>query len=116
MEAIDVAAGMLDHAKRVLLGSTHTRGEAGRRAFEAAFAAGEQYAVGELGDLTCDTHEAAQLLGYSDEHVRRLLREGKLLGIAHGGRTGWRLSREYVLQLATRRPKSVPPAAAASPG
>jgi excisionase family DNA binding protein len=40
--------------------------------------------------------EAAHLLDLSEEHVRRLLRRGVLLGIPYGGRIGWRLDRDYV--------------------
>jgi len=41
--------------------------------------------------------EAAAALGIGEEYVRRLLREGQLVGVPFGGRTGWRLPRDYVL-------------------
>jgi len=43
--------------------------------------------------------EAALALGVGEEHVRRLLRRGELVGVPFGGRIGWRLSRDYVEQL-----------------
>lgn len=43
--------------------------------------------------------EAASALGVGEEHLRRLLRRGELSGVAYGGRTGWRLPRDYVLDL-----------------
>ena len=47
--------------------------------------------------------EAARVLELSDEHVRRLLRRGELDGINYGGRVGWRLSRDYVADLAAQQ-------------
>jgi len=44
--------------------------------------------------------EAAGALGVSEEHVRRLLRDGQLAGVAFGGRVGWRLPREEIEQVA----------------
>ena len=44
--------------------------------------------------------EAAATLRMSEEHVRRLLRTGQLIGVGFGGRVGWRLSREHVLEVA----------------
>ena len=46
--------------------------------------------------------EAAVALGVSEEHVRRLLRRGELVGVSYGGRIGWRLPRDYVLDLAAK--------------
>jgi excisionase family DNA binding protein len=46
--------------------------------------------------------EAAVALGVSEEHVRRLLRRGELVGVGYGGRIGWRLPRDYVLDLAAQ--------------
>jgi excisionase family DNA binding protein len=43
--------------------------------------------------------EAAAALGLSEEHVRRLLRRGDLVGVPYGGKVGWRLPRDYVLGL-----------------
>jgi excisionase family DNA binding protein len=40
--------------------------------------------------------EAAQILGMSEDHVRRLLRKGDLLGAPYSGRIGWRLDSAYV--------------------
>lgn len=40
--------------------------------------------------------EAAALLRVSEEHLRRLLRGGEVIGVPYGGRIGWRLHREYV--------------------
>ena len=40
--------------------------------------------------------EAAVALDVSEEYVRRMLRRGALEGVPFGGRTGWRLSRDYV--------------------
>jgi excisionase family DNA binding protein len=45
--------------------------------------------------------EAADTLRVSEEHVRRMLRSGQLVGVGFGGRVGWRLSREHVLQMAS---------------
>ena len=45
--------------------------------------------------------EVAAALGMSEEHVRRLLRRGELVGVNYGGRIGWRLPRDYILELAT---------------
>jgi excisionase family DNA binding protein len=47
--------------------------------------------------------EASRILDLSEEHVRRLLRRGELEGIAFGGRVGWRMSREYVEDLAAQQ-------------
>jgi len=43
--------------------------------------------------------ETAVALGISEDYVRRLLRRGILVGSPYGGRTGWRLDRDYVLRL-----------------
>jgi len=40
--------------------------------------------------------EAAQILGMSEDHVRRLLRAGELLGAPYSGKIGWRLDATYV--------------------
>jgi excisionase family DNA binding protein len=40
--------------------------------------------------------EAAEILGMSEDHVRRLLRAGQLLGAPYSGRIGWRLDAAYV--------------------
>jgi excisionase family DNA binding protein len=44
--------------------------------------------------------EAAAVLRLSEEHVRRMLRKGELIGVGFGGRVGWRLSREHVAEMA----------------
>ncbi len=44
--------------------------------------------------------EAADVLELGEEQVRRLLRTGALIGVQFGGRVGWRLSREYVYDVA----------------
>jgi len=44
--------------------------------------------------------EAAVALGVGEEHLRRLLRRGEIAGVGFGGRVGWRLSRDYVEELA----------------
>jgi excisionase family DNA binding protein len=46
--------------------------------------------------------EAAAVLKLSEEQVRRLLRTGALIGVQFGGRVGWRLSREYVHDVAAQ--------------
>jgi excisionase family DNA binding protein len=46
--------------------------------------------------------EAAGMLGVSEEHVRRLLRRGELVGVGFGGRVGWRLSRDQVHDIAAQ--------------
>ena len=77
--------------------------------FERAFSrSNDGYEVGDLGELTIGVPEAAEMLHLHEEYVRRLLREGRLLGISYGGRAGWRLSREYVLEEARRRNPGVP--------
>jgi excisionase family DNA binding protein len=43
--------------------------------------------------------EAAAALEIGEEYVRRLLRRGTLIGVPFGGRTGWRLPRDYVIGL-----------------
>jgi excisionase family DNA binding protein len=47
--------------------------------------------------------EAAQFLAVRPEKVRRLLREGMLLGDRHTCGLGWRVTRRYVEQLAEQR-------------
>jgi excisionase family DNA binding protein len=47
--------------------------------------------------------EAAAALDVSEDHLRRLLRQGLLIGVRYGGRIGWRLSRRYVNHLAEHR-------------
>lgn len=43
--------------------------------------------------------EAAVALGFSEEYVRRQCRRGVLVGVPFGGKTGWRLPRDYILDL-----------------
>lgn len=44
--------------------------------------------------------EAAVALRVSEEHVRRMLRKGQLVGVGFGGSVGWRLSRQHVEEMA----------------
>jgi excisionase family DNA binding protein len=50
--------------------------------------------------------ETAQILGMSEDHVRRLLRAGELEGAAYSGRIGWRLDPDYVKAVAEQRRES----------
>jgi excisionase family DNA binding protein len=45
--------------------------------------------------------QAAAALGVSEEHVRRLLRRGELIGVSYGGKAGWRLDPQYVAEVAS---------------
>jgi hypothetical protein len=47
--------------------------------------------------------EAAQILEMSEDHVRRLLKAGDLLGAPYSGRIGWRLDAAYVHAVAEQR-------------
>ena len=47
--------------------------------------------------------EASAALRISEAEVRRRLRRGQLHGVPFGGRTGWRIDRHDVGQLAERR-------------
>jgi len=47
--------------------------------------------------------EAAVILDMSEDHVRKLLRAGELLGAPYGGRIGWRLDTTYVNAVAQQR-------------
>jgi len=72
----------------------------GREVFDRAF----QSAIPEdaTDSETITVAEAAKILGVSEETVRRRLRTSQLVGIAYGGRTGYRLSRAYVEDKAQR--------------
>jgi hypothetical protein len=47
--------------------------------------------------------EASHILEMSEDHVRRLLRSGELLGAAYSGRIGWRMDPVYVQAVAEQR-------------
>lgn len=46
--------------------------------------------------------EASRILGMSEDHVRRLLRAGELVGAGYGGKIGWRLDADYVRAVAEK--------------
>lgn len=105
LEAVDQAMEALAVARRLLSGSTRPprRAAAFDDAFERAHHEGVPVAAPSLRHAGLTVRQAAGLLGVGEEQVRRLLRRGELLGVPFGGRTGWRLSRDYVERLAAGR-------------
>ena len=71
--------------------------------FELAFHEGVPVHPRPTEELSATVHEAAGLLGLGEEQVRRLLRDGVLVGIPYGGRRGWRIPRRHLEEFAAER-------------
>ena len=56
-----------------------------------------------FSDVVMTVPQAAAALGLGEEQVRRLLRAEKLAGIPLGGRAGWQVSREAVMEMVVAR-------------
>lgn len=54
-------------------------------------------------EVSATVQEAAGLLGVGEERVRRLLRDGVLVGVPYGGRRGWRIPRRHLEEFAAER-------------
>jgi excisionase family DNA binding protein len=57
----------------------------------------------DFRDVVMTVGEAAGALGLGEEQVRRLLRAEKLAGVPLGGRAGWQVSRESVMEMIAAR-------------
>jgi excisionase family DNA binding protein len=106
LAAVDEAMQTLATARALLAGRTRRRAGASTES-ESPFARAVRQGVHPrsrpLDDLSVTVRQAAAMLGVTEEYVRRRLRSGDLTGIPFGGRTGWRLSREYVHELVAER-------------
>jgi excisionase family DNA binding protein len=54
-------------------------------------------------DVVMTVAEAAEALELGEEQIRRLLRAEKLAGVPLGGRAGWQVSREAVMEMMATR-------------
>ncbi len=69
----------------------------------------------DFRDVVMTVGEAGKALELGEEQIRRLLRAEKLAGVPLGGRAGWQVSRESVMEMAaTRQTFSRPRTVAAS--
>jgi excisionase family DNA binding protein len=103
---VDQALIALQTARRLIADLQRSDRAAGR-ARRSASTSTESSLPPSLRYTGMTVAEAAAALRVSEEHVRRMLRRGQLLGIQFGGRIGWRLAREHVAEMAASLDRQV---------
>jgi|HubBroStandDraft_6_1064221.scaffolds.fasta_scaffold37006_3 excisionase family DNA binding protein len=112
VEALDLAIDGLTTARKLAARLQHSpttrrrsRSVGSREddPFSRAFQQGIPVDSRSIEEVSASVHEAAEKLGIGEEQVRRLLRSGELIGVPYGGRRGWRISRDYLDDLAAQR-------------
>jgi excisionase family DNA binding protein len=103
-EALDRAQEAFTAARKLVkLAFRHARGDRPRLASTGLYRNAVLVELPPPGSLAMSVGEAAQVLNLGEEQVRRLLRQGKLLGVPYGGRRGWEVTRSSVAEYARAR-------------
>jgi excisionase family DNA binding protein len=97
IEALDRAQEAIVGARKlVVLAFRHAKGDRPRLASTGMYRNAVMVEVPPPDSLGMTVSEAAVALRLGEEQVRRLLRQGRLLGVPYGGRRGWQVTRSSV--------------------